>query len=163
MRPHPRTLLFAAALALLQMGCGTMANLTAPPTAPTVYRGMGPTACEPFGGVTRSIDLGGMCLAGGLTTGYENLGQGGLILGTGMVAAGSVILAVDTPLSLVADVVTLPLVYARREGMPWATWWGEQATIGQSNTDEGPPPVRSPESPEPPAASPVPASPKAGP
>jgi hypothetical protein len=138
MRPNPRTLLFAAVLAFLPMGCGTMANLTAPPAGTTTYRGLGPTTCEPFGGVTRSFVTGGLCLASGLTAGFDDIGQGGLLRGTGLVAAGSVILAVETPLSLVGDVATLPIAYARRDGMAWATWWGDQGETLLPHTGDDP-------------------------
>lgn len=33
---------------------------------------------------------------------------------------------VDIPLSLIGDVLTLPVVYARVRREPWATNWGEQ-------------------------------------
>ena len=46
-----------------------------------------------------------------------------------MVGAWTVILAVDTPLTFVGDVMTLPIVHARQEGAPWATSWGLQAPI----------------------------------
>src|SRR3954453_22688115 len=107
MRPRARSLLVASLLAALA-GCGTVANLAAPPTSTSGYRGMGPTACEPFGGVERSLVFGGVLLMGGplawpLSAAY---------------------VAVDTPLSLAGDVLTLPVIFARQSQAPWATWWG---------------------------------------
>jgi uncharacterized protein YceK len=125
MRLHFQTLLFVLVLACTPIGCGTIVNLTAPPKAATAYRGMGPTECEPFGGVSRSFMLGGLCMAGGLTGG-GGASPLGLLLAPGMVIGGAAILAVDTPLSLVGDVVTLPVVFARMQGAPWATWWGNR-------------------------------------
>jgi hypothetical protein len=48
----------------------------------------------------------------GSAVGYACIGLGGLV---------------DAPLSLAGDIVTLPVVVARRQGCRWATWWGEQA------------------------------------
>lgn len=90
------------ALALVPAGCGTIANVTAPTTPKTSYRAFGPTACEPFGGVQRSVMVGSAPLMAGLI---------GVL--PAVVAVG-----VDTPLSLVGDVLTLPIVYARLHFTP---------------------------------------------
>jgi uncharacterized protein YceK len=121
MRP---ALLLAACLGCLGSGCGTVVNLTAPPVSgrPDFV----PTECSPFGGVTRSALLGvgslGLGLLGIPKSGCaEELGGWAMWTGAGLVAL------VDTPLSLAGDVVTLPIAYARQQGAPWATWWGDQA------------------------------------
>lgn len=84
-------------LALSVGGCGTFANVTAPPGPHVGYRGMGPTACVPFGGVERSMVGGGLLLASGIGA-----------------PLGIVVFATDVPLSLAGDLVTLPIVYARQ-------------------------------------------------
>jgi hypothetical protein len=109
----------AALVAGVLSGCGTLGNLFAPPetSVPLGRCTMAPDSCVPFGGVGRSMVLGAMCL------------------GTGVMApVGVGVLLVDAPLSLVGDVVTLPVVYACQSGAPWATWWGSQKRRQQ--TDE---------------------------
>jgi hypothetical protein len=113
-------------------GCGTFHNLKDSPNGP-MYIGTG--KCYPFGGVTRSTLLAvmgppvGMCdvingncviYRGDLGPGFEQIGQGMVLTTAGLAAI------VDVPLSLAGDVLTLPVVYARSRGYPWATWWGEQ-------------------------------------
>jgi uncharacterized protein YceK len=124
MRPRRRVLLFAAALVALQGGCGTIVNLTSPPPS-RAMGGIGPTACTPFGGVTRSGMLGGFLVAWGLVSGWDEVGQGGLLMGAGLAGVGTVAL-LDAPLSLAGDILTLPVAYARQQGAGWATWWGDQ-------------------------------------
>jgi uncharacterized protein YceK len=124
MRPYPRALLLAAALVAFSGGCGTVVNLTSPPPS-LAPPGIGPTACTPFGGAARSGLLGGFCVPCGLLGGWQEIGQGGLLQGAWMTGVGVVAL-LDTPLSLAGDVVTLPIAYARQQGAPWATWWGDQ-------------------------------------
>src|SRR5437762_6244181 len=100
-----------AFLTFLLSGCGTVANLTTPPQPPTTCRGMRPSGCEPFGGVERSLVYGALLLSA------EPL----------WAVPGAAFIAVDAPLSLAGDVVTLPVVWARQRGATWATWWGERA------------------------------------
>jgi uncharacterized protein YceK len=123
----PRRLFgFAIALTCLGSGCGTVVNLAAPPEQP--FPTIAPGTCFPFGGVTRSGLLGGFGVVTGMEMafGFEGIAETGVgLLWTG---GGLVALAVDTPLSLVGDVVTLPVAYARSQKMSWATWWGEQST-----------------------------------
>jgi len=111
MRP---VLLLSACLGCLVSGCGTVANLTAPPP-PGRSDEMGKSECSPFGGVTLSAGWGAGLLVHSLDP--EQLAATGVGL----------LLLMDTPLSLAGDVVTLPIVYARRQGASWATWWGDQA------------------------------------
>src|SRR5262249_47753736 len=120
MRSRPSVLLLAVALVASQTGCGTMVNLTSPPPS-QAEGGIGPTACTPFGGVTRSALLGGFCLTCGVAGAVEDIGQGTAVTGIGAFA-----LLIDTPLSLAGDVVTLPIAFARSQEAPWATWWGDQ-------------------------------------
>src|SRR5262245_59041368 len=88
---------FILTLVLIPSGCGTIANVTAPTTPPSGYRAFGPTACEPFGGVQRSVMLG----------------SAPLMAGPVGILPAAVAVGVDAPLSLVGDVLTLPIVYAR--------------------------------------------------
>src|SRR3954467_10934037 len=110
-----RAILSPACLAplpfLLCVGCGTLANVTAPPGPPaTTYRAFGPSTCEPMGGVERSLAMGELLLC----PPYTPLGLG--------------IIAVEVPLSFVGDLATLRLVSAinldgekaRRETTPHA-------------------------------------------
>jgi hypothetical protein len=158
--PSQRFLL-AAILACLPGGCGTIGNLKGVPGPPISYAevwlsphgrlmcadSLDPTGpkgtCWAFGGVTESASFGKNYIIGGLTPDFDSLGKGGLFDGACMLAIGSVALAVDVPLSLVGDVVTLPVVYARQHEEPWATWWGQQA-FEKSRDEERRPPVADP-------------------
>jgi uncharacterized protein YceK len=113
-------------VAFLQTGCGTVWNLEAPPPPGLPCIEIGPSTCFPMGGVTRSACLGMIGIPIGLATGIagdslEDRGNGLLLAGAATVSL------IDVPLSLVGDLVTLPVAYARYQGAPWATWWGEQA------------------------------------
>jgi uncharacterized protein YceK len=123
MRPRALPLL-AAVLAVLPSGCGTFVNLTAPPGPPVGIL----SNCAPFGGAVRSGMLGMICLGGGLE-GQGEFGQGRILVSTGLMAAGVALLAVDAPLSLLGDVLTLPVASARYNAEPWASWWGEPSRI----------------------------------
>jgi hypothetical protein len=74
--------------------------------------------------------LGGVLVALGVLGGVENPPEG-IVYGTGFAAAGLWSLAVDAPLSLVGDVVTFPIAYARSQRAPWAMWWGSQSSSPQ--------------------------------
>jgi uncharacterized protein YceK len=108
-------------LPLLSSGCGTIANITAPTTPSSGYRAFGPTSCEPFGGVQRSVLAGSAPLMAGPI---------GII--PAVVAVG-----VDTPLSFVGDVVTLPVVYHRLRSTPQGEQTGPAGVIEPSR--QGPP------------------------
>jgi hypothetical protein len=108
MRPGTRCLLLCAVLAVFT-GCSSVNNLCLPPTHTTGFFGAGVTSCEPFGGVRNSV----VCAEFFLGYGY-------------LVPVSVAILAVDTPLSLMADVLTWPIAQARQRKEPWATWWGDQ-------------------------------------
>jgi hypothetical protein len=125
MRPHFSVLLFAAVLACLPAGCGTMWNLTSPPPSKATEVNVF-TTCQPFGGVSRSFIFGMLCMGGVVNPSFDKLGEGELFMRAIAVAAGTVIFAVETPLSLAGDVMTLPIVCARQQELHWATWWGEQ-------------------------------------
>jgi uncharacterized protein YceK len=118
-----------------QSGCGTLWNLKAPPASDEPARlGIFDSGnCVPMGGVARSATLA----AGSMTFSPSNLVdtewraycgeqmppdslKANLFIGT----LGALAI-VDTPLSLVGDVVTLPLAIGREKQQPWATWWGE--------------------------------------
>jgi uncharacterized protein YceK len=116
-----------------QTGCGTLVNLWDPPKGPQM---LGTGCCYPFGGVTRSGYLAGggpivgvgEVISGNVTlckgefgTGFEEIGAGLFLFSAGLVAIA------DTPLSLVGDVLTWPIAYAREKEYPWATWWGRQS------------------------------------
>ena len=118
MRPCLRTLLLAG-VTCLSGGCGTVLNLRAEPT-PTPRAGMMGcmTSCEPMNGVKTSL-AGGVMLMGGA--------QFPIIVA---------VMAVELPLSFVGDVLTLPVVYARKRGEPWATWWGTQAAPERKTPQE---------------------------
>ncbi len=117
-----RRLLLASFVSLA--GCGTFQNLAAPPTPTAPCPEWGPTACEPFGGVRRSFVNGGVLLMGGPLC--------------WPLSAAAVV--VDAPLSLASDVVTLPVVLARRSGARWATWWGrDQERTATVPPTSGPP------------------------
>jgi hypothetical protein len=124
-------------IALAQSGCGTMHNLMAPPEGDRsqpreIGLADGPGICVPFGGVMRSAVLG-FCgtpfgvstviasgidlVGGGDPKQFEHMGAGMRLAGAGLIAIA------DTPLSLVGDLATWPLAYARETQQPWATWW----------------------------------------
>ena len=65
------------------------------------YRACGPAGCEPFGGVERAVSDG------------TTLFQARPATPIGIVA-GMFVFGVDAPLSLVGDIVTLPVVYGRQ-------------------------------------------------
>jgi hypothetical protein len=94
--------------------------------------------CWAFGGITRSLSFANTFLVGGLTPDFEHVGEGRLLEMAIMTALGSVALGVDAPLSLVGDVVSLPVVYARQHEAPWATWWGEQVFRPSPNKEPAP-------------------------
>lgn len=130
MRPRPERLLFVLGLACLQGGCGTFLNLTAPPTSPQLICGPAPpSSCVPLGGTFRSAMCGGYYLIVGMGAAVEEFGHGGLLKGAGMTGVGLAALVVDTPLSFLGDLATLPIASARQQGEPWATWWGQQAAL----------------------------------
>ena len=126
----------AAMIAISQVGCGTLHNLSAPPPSqaqPGVPLGTGAGACVPFGGVARSALLGlgtptamiavlnseGKVIRGaGDDEALRQIGGGLMLAGAGLIAIA------DTPVSLVGDILTLPIAYARHQEYPWATWWG---------------------------------------
>lgn len=110
-------------------GCGTFTNLTAPP-AGKAPPGIA-TNCAPLGGTFRSLFVGGAFVGQGLGEMTE-VGKGGILKGSGKVLAGTYLVAVDTPLSLVGDVVTFPIAQARYEDRPWATWWGDPGRSRES-------------------------------
>lgn len=94
-----RILAFVAALSLSAVsGCGTFYNLQDPVQAPPDNMFGLPTRCEPFGGVQRSIVMGALYLG--------DLPKGLL--------PSAALFAIDTPLSLIGDVATLPIVLARK-------------------------------------------------
>src|SRR5262245_37476386 len=139
-----RLLSWAVGLACLQTGCGTFVNLNAPP--PPAPPCIGPSTCFPLGGAARSALLGCFGTVCGLdgalhAQSIEEAGQGLLMAGAGTVAI------VDTPLSLIGDLVTLPIAYARRQEASWATWWGDQGR--KSAPLPGPPPGNAETAPEP--------------
>ena len=141
-------------LLLPSVGCGTICNLKDPGDGDIF---MGSATCYPFGGVTRSAMRGrtgpplGVVLAvdgnseickGNVNEGIKKVGAG-----TGLAIAGVVSIA-DVPLSLAGDIVTLPVAYARQQGKPWATWWGNQQRYPGPNSivplipmTDSPPPV----------------------
>jgi hypothetical protein len=126
-------------ISFVQVGCGTLHNLHAPPvaqeTGPCAI-GSGPGICVPFGGVARSALLGfvgapigvGEAINGGNELIQGNAaGDGFSRIGNGLKLAGIGVIAVlDTPLSLAGDFVTWPVAYARQHQQPWATWWGKE-------------------------------------
>jgi uncharacterized protein YceK len=148
MRRRLPVLPLTIALVCLHSGCGTIFNLTDPP--PPGNPGIGPTTCFPFGGVTRSAALGGCGLVFGTVGGIAEAGNGGLLGGAQLAGVGA-LAVLDTPLSLAGDIITFPIAYARWQGAPWATWWGEQpapypsqeskplaATVGAPQAEETP-------------------------
>ncbi|MBY0230664.1 MAG: hypothetical protein K2W96_15365 [Gemmataceae bacterium] len=120
---------------IIATGCGTVVNLTDPArNTPNMI----PNTCTPFGGVARSACLGGF----GTTVGAADFC-------TGNVAEGAVLLPVgiggliDSPLSLVGDLLTLPIAYARQQGHPWASWWGKPSVewppVGKEGAEDAKP------------------------
>jgi uncharacterized protein YceK len=122
-------LLIVAVICCTSVGCGTLHNLDAPAMTTQVY--IGPSTCAPLGGFARSALLGGFgtaagvqgtavsgwtLLQGDVSDGCKGIGDGLWLTGVGL---GSL---VDTPISLAADIVTLPVVIARRQQQPWASW-----------------------------------------
>jgi hypothetical protein len=114
-----------AALACLMPGCGTFINLTLPPSEEHFNSWGLPGDCQPFGG-TR-VSLGGCYL----------------LLQSPYTVPLSLLCLADVPLSATGDLLTLPIVYARHNGEPWATWWGGDRMHGppwvipkESNSDE---------------------------
>ncbi len=130
MRSRLRVLLcgILVASAALQSGCGTLENLQAPPgreptEGPMKY--CGPHTCFAFGGITRTYWGSDWLVRAGANS-LDKIEVDHLLVGTGAITAGVGFLAVDGPLSLVGDVLTLPVAYARSQEQPWATWWGTQ-------------------------------------
>jgi uncharacterized protein YceK len=89
------------AAACLCGGCGTAANLLAPIEPADNFRACGPVGCEPFGGVQRSLGSGSALLSASPVTPIG-------------VAAGLAIVGIDVPVSLLADILTLPVVFYRQ-------------------------------------------------
>jgi uncharacterized protein YceK len=88
-------------VACLCSGCGTAANLVAPIEPADNYRACGPASCEPFGGVERSVGNGTALITAAPVTPIG-------------VVAGLAVIGIDAPLSLLGDVVTLPVVFFRQ-------------------------------------------------
>jgi uncharacterized protein YceK len=151
MRPSAM-LLLVLSLVASQTGCGTLYNLQAPPPVDpmTELGGLAPSTCAPFGGVQRSAVIGGcgvvmgpiylvksvVGVADGGADSRENVVGGLTLTGLGLLAI------VDAPLSLAGDIVTMPVVIARRCEHPWATWWGEAKAAPMK--DDGPEPQGTP-------------------
>ena len=108
-------------------GCGTVHNLNAPRLPVCTQDDM--TTCVPFGGVMRT---GSLALYGELLgVSYlldDKVAEGGKFFALGVLAW------VDIPLSLAGDVVTFPVAYARSKGEPWASWWNECGSTGETKT-----------------------------
>jgi uncharacterized protein YceK len=124
---------FLALIPLALTGCGTVHNLKDSPNGP-MFIGTG--RCYPFGGVTRSSLLAVMgppfglgetikgdiaICRGDFDSGFDQVGNGLFLTAAGL---GAII---DTPLSLVGDILTFPIAYARSKEYAWATWWGEKS------------------------------------
>jgi uncharacterized protein YceK len=129
---RPRLLAIVAVLAFALAGCGTVMNLSTPPT-PVTNKETGEIEEQSyvFGGVRQSAGLGIVGVGGGtmlicaapfapaLSLFAPELlpfaGAGGLMMvGTGgMMVAGGALALVDAPFSLVGDVVTLPFALVR--------------------------------------------------
>lgn len=114
-----------AAFVSATAGCGTCANLTAPPPERAPSLSIGITDCRTFGGVGRSLFGGVVCTAFGPLSHSDEIGRGGLVKGAGTTLGGIYLLVIDTPLSLVGDIVTYPIARARRDQEPWALSWGD--------------------------------------
>lgn len=116
-------------MAFCNAGCGTLVNLNAPPPDKAPPQCMVPASCTPFGGVLRS-GMGGIFLPviGLASVPSDEIGKGGIIKGAAVSVAGVYMLIVDTPMSLVGDVITFPLACARSNGQPWALIWGDQGS-----------------------------------
>ena len=124
---------FIALLTLSLTGCGTINNLLDSPKGP-LFAGTG--CCYPFGGALRS----GMLAFMGPPMGVAGIVEGDIkvmngepasgfqLIGTGsLFALGGLGAIADAPVSLCADLLTLPIVYARMQECPWATWWGKES------------------------------------
>jgi uncharacterized protein YceK len=90
MRPQ---YLLVAVLAFAPAGCGTIKNLSIEPGSQSNV----PAHCVPFGGFDQAVTDANM-----LAFGFN---PGGML-------GGIAVLAIDAPLSLVGDVVTLPYILA---------------------------------------------------
>src|ERR1700677_4823646 len=82
-------------------GCGTAANLVAPIEPSDNYRACGPTSCAPSGGVERSVGNGTALITPAPVTPIG-------------VVAGLAVSGIDAPLSLLGDIVPLPVVFFRQ-------------------------------------------------
>jgi hypothetical protein len=101
-------------------GCGTLVNLMSRPghaDGEPYVAGTPEASCTVFGGAELSAGYamsgylkGAMCLSNGDPAGLA------------MVAIGTAAM-VDANISLVGDIVTLPVAYARQQNLPWASWW----------------------------------------
>lgn len=130
---RPLRLLMGIAFAALAglTGCGTVHNLKSPSTVDPSAMTMGlPCTCTPFGGVLRS----GMLGFGGTQVGGASILFGDISDSSVSLLALGILAWPDVPLSLVGDVVTFPVAYARSKGEPWATWWGESSPTGEKKT-----------------------------
>jgi uncharacterized protein YceK len=117
------------------VGCGTINNLEAPPPPGPPSFGI-PTSCFPLGGIART----GLLAVAGPQLGVGWILEGRILEGGGLFGLG-VLAWVDIPFSLVGDVVTLPLAYARSKGEPCATWWGKQEVMVRRPTATDTPPA----------------------
>ena len=130
---RPLRLLMGTAFAALAglAGCGTVHNLKSPSTVDPSAITMGlPCTCTPFGGVLRS----GMLGLGGTQVGGASILFGDISDSSVSLLALGILAWPDVPLSLVGDVITYPVAYARSKGEPWATWWGECGSTGETKT-----------------------------
>jgi uncharacterized protein YceK len=112
-------------------GCGTVHNLKAHPDEV----GMICPRPAPMGGVTRSALAAAFFPPIGIVEmgkGTAQFARGDFKEGADVWNHGAKLFCFgigawfDTPVSLVADVVTLPLAYARMKSYPWAMKWGDQ-------------------------------------
>lgn len=115
-------------------GCGTLVNLHDSPKHQPMM--MVPQSTIPMGGTLRSTVVavvgtplsfsGAMQNTKALVTGKYD---GDLKSFLTPVAAMPLCMLgfVDIPLSLVGDIVTLPIAFARMNEHQWATWWGKES------------------------------------
>jgi uncharacterized protein YceK len=121
-----RLVMLIACAVVSAAGCGTVMNLADSPGGGS-KTAVVPESCYPFGGVHRSAMLGVFGVGSGPMSVYNGVfgagdSQSALFqAGLFVVGVGALI---DTPVSLVGDIVTLPVAYAREQEAPWASWWG---------------------------------------
>ena len=116
---------FVHAVPFTHTNSWTWSNLTAPHSVGSLTIHQLPDACFPLGGVTRLFGYAWLLTQGGGYILIERFGHAESFAGLGMTCVGIDALG-HIRNSLLGDILTLPIAYARLRGAAWASWWGER-------------------------------------